>query len=246
MSIISPCSPSPDDWNNIHGSQHAKLPAPQETSQNVKTEITFRRITDLRDPGVQSFIQTYQEAFSGPPYFENYSEQSVYEHVWEPHIDHCVVVAERDGEVIGLGCVHPLMGNDISKSAQEYLLSRNDLPLDPAKTIYMSELAVSEKARGQGLGSKLVIACYQWALKQGYTDYVLRTAAEGSNSLSLYSKMGGKLLAGEHAVSTVEGGTEATSSTSRVYLFGKLSDYHVHLENVRQVEPFKCAGVFDA
>ena len=187
-------------------------------------EINFRLVTMEGDPAKSGFIETYKKAFGEYPYYEEYTTKWVEDNVWKPHQGHCIIVAEHEGRTIGLGCVHGIVGNSLSQSSRDYLLSFENLPFDPEKSVYMSELAVDSSFRGLGLGTKLVLACYDWAIRNGFETYCLRTASQGSNSLRLYQRLGGLELQGKHEVSSVEGGSLPTASKSRVYLWGNLED----------------------
>jgi len=187
-------------------------------------ECRLRTITTIDDPAREMFAEVYARAFSEAPYCEAYTSEWIVEHVWEPHLPHCIVVAEDNNKVIALGCAHPLLESRISPSAVDYILGLKDLQFDPRKTIYMSELAVDKDFRGMGLGTKMVSSRINWALENGYEHYTLRTAAEGSHSLNLYKRIGAQELPGSHSVHSVEGGDLETGSKSRLYLWGRLAD----------------------
>lgn len=57
---------------------------------------------------------------------------------------------------------------------------------------YIGELATSENAEGQGVGSALVEACEQWAREQGYTIITLTTGAGNTRALRFYDHLGFK------------------------------------------------------
>jgi GNAT superfamily N-acetyltransferase len=48
---------------------------------------------------------------------------------------------------------------------------------------------VDYKYRHLGIGSKLVQKRLEWAKKEGYEYFVMRTASIGSNSFNLYKRM---------------------------------------------------------
>ena len=55
---------------------------------------------------------------------------------------------------------------------------------------YIGELATSEAAEGQGVGTALVKACEQWAGEQGYTIITLTTGAGNTRALRFYAHLG--------------------------------------------------------
>jgi ribosomal protein S18 acetylase RimI-like enzyme len=55
---------------------------------------------------------------------------------------------------------------------------------------YIGELATTEAAEGQGVGTALVAACEQWAREQGYTVLVLSTGAANTRAIGLYHRLG--------------------------------------------------------
>lgn len=177
--------------------------------------ITFRQVNDADDPAFAGFCATYQEAFGGAPYFEDFSEEEVRE-VWDKHVGYFIMVAEKDGEVVGLTCCAPAAhpGHD---SVEQFLRSQ-DLPFAIEKAIYMSEVAVHSAHRKQGIGRHLIEARMHWGADNGYTHYVMRTAEEGSNSARIYMRLGAQKA---DFVQSVDHEGIETSSTTRIYLFGE-------------------------
>jgi ribosomal protein S18 acetylase RimI-like enzyme len=152
------------------------------------------------------FVRAYQEAFGGAPYFEHYSKQEVLDKVWYPHVeDGIIVLAIGDQRVIGFGCALPL--SKAPEDIQEFLAPRRgteEFPVDYDRTWYMSELGVLEAHRGRGHGYELVRHRLLTISHRGDTHYTFRTAAEGSNSIHLYRKIGAHELPELQDVSTSE------------------------------------------
>ena len=55
---------------------------------------------------------------------------------------------------------------------------------------YIGELATSEGAEGQGVGTALVEACEHWARQQGYQLLALSTGAANTRALKFYRHLG--------------------------------------------------------
>lgn len=181
-----------------------------------KLEVNYRRVEHTDDPALEGFIEVYQTAFSGPPYFENYSRQDV-ELVWKRHIPHILIVAEVSNQVIGLGCAHPVL-SDVEPSICDFLVSQRELINAPLEKItFMSELAVLPQFRGRGIGSKLITSRWEEAANQGYTDYIMRTAEIGSNSVRMYEKMNAQRLPFAQVLREEE---IATASRTRIFMTG--------------------------
>lgn len=168
------------------------------------------------------FVAAYKEAFAGPPYFEHYAEAEVLEEVWYPHRrDGIVILAHDDLQVVGFGCAVPVL--KAPADVQEFLDVHEDdtFPAELDRTWYMSELGVLESHRRRGIGYELVRQRMLAINKRGDTHYVFRTAAEGSNSIHLYQKIGAIELPDLQDVSKSEQvQVQGSQSTARVYLYG--------------------------
>ena len=198
-----------------------------ERSTTIQS-CTVRRIGNPLDLASTQFAQLYSEAFSGPPYFEHFSVEEVLQNVWHPHLqaEQIVLVAERttqdiaDRELLGLVCGHEAL-SDVEPSIREFLRKIEQDGLSPAplkQVLFISELCVSTSARRQGLGKMLTLQLLDCARDSGYTHWMTRTAAEGSNSLRIFQGLGGIPFGPLHHV----GDSIATSSDKRIYLCGEL------------------------
>lgn len=200
-------------------------------------EFSLRRITSPDDPAGQGFIEVYRAAFSEPPYLEDFPAEWIRREVWEPNIRNLLLVAECGGRVIGLGCAQAPGARGLNSSAIGFLRQIPDLPFDPEKTIYISELAVAAEARNGGIGSALTRATLEWGRAGGFENFVLRTAAQGSNSIRLYRRFGAQELRSIQQVDKAEGGEIATAAKERLYLWGSLQiDQSLKGENMPKLE----------
>jgi hypothetical protein len=184
-----------------------------------KPQFRVRQIKSLTDSGVPGFIKVYQEAFAGPPYFENYSAQWVTENILIPHLPYWVGIAETDAEgVIAFSCAHPV-ATDATPEATDFLFaqSADQIPFDLNTSAYGSELASLKSVRKLGVGAHLTSCLFRWAADNGYPTVVMRTAEQGSNSIRLLQRAGAKLLP---FVQDVAGhGAIESQSERRVWLY---------------------------
>lgn len=169
------------------------------------------------------FIIAYQEAFAGPPYFESYTDQEVLDEVWYPHLRDGITVLALDGsKVVGFGCAVPL--TRAPTEIQVFLAAHHNdstLSVDLGRAWYMSELGVLVSYRNRGIGYALVRHRLHTISRRGDTHYVFRTAAEGSNSIHLYRKIGAIELPDTQDVSASDQvKVNSSRSMDRVYLYG--------------------------
>jgi ribosomal protein S18 acetylase RimI-like enzyme len=190
------------------------------------------RITYLRAdattpaPFRAGFVAAYQEAFGGAPYFEHYTEQEVLDDVWWPHLNHgLVILAIREGRVVGFGCAMPL--DSAPDDIQEFLGCRTsgEFPAEASRTWYMSEIGVMEPYRRHGIGYGLVRERLSIIEQLGGTHYVLRTAAEGSNSAHMYRRIGAiQLMTPQDISESGQVQVSRSQSTKRIFLFGSCAE----------------------
>lgn len=187
---------------------------------------------------VSGFISTYKEAFGGPPYFEEYTDREIYEGVITPHMEDGVVVYATDNEtLIGFGCAIPF--NHSPDDVQEFLgsLSKSGrLPrsFDYESSWYMSELGVRCSYRGMGIAWELVRLRMLQVIAHGCSQYFMRTASVGSNSMPMYMKSGAIPVSQQQDVSSTEQATENhTQSLQRIYLWGDCMASARKIEEIR-------------
>ncbi len=185
------------------------------------------------------FIETYKEAFGGPPYFEEYSDDEVREEIITPHMEDGMVVYATDSDkLIGFGCAVPFKSSpeDVQEFL-EYLHRNKDLPdaFDHRNAWYMSELGVRNSYRGKGVAWELVRQRMVQAIAQGSHQYFMRTARVGSNSMPMYAKSGAIPLDQFQDVSSIEQATENhTQSLQRVYLWGDCAEAVARIETIQR------------
>lgn len=190
----------------------------------MKKEIKYCQAVKGATAGLkQGFVQVYSEAFSGPPYFEKYDGRYVETKVWETHLaSGCIILALAGSRVIGLGCCIPfvnLEADDPNYEVKLFLQARKFLPFELERTGYMSEIAVLQEYRRQGIGQRLVEERFRWLKSQRMNFYAMRTAASCSNSLNLYRSLGAQPA---DFIQDVSGAEIASASHQRIFLHGRL------------------------
>jgi GNAT superfamily N-acetyltransferase len=173
---------------------------------------------------VNGFVEAYQEAFSGPPYYESYGQEEVLNDIWTPHLSSGVIVmAVDEAKVVGFGCALPVESapDDVRDYVSESAKDADLLGLGIDSSWYMSELGVIESHRLKGIGYELVRQRLLEIKNSGVNTYIFRTAAEGSNSMHLYQKLGANILAGVQDMTDSEQVlSNGSQSAKRVYLYG--------------------------
>lgn len=174
----------------------------------------------------RGFVKVYKEAFGGPPYYEQYSDADVIRDVWIPHLSAGIIVLALDaGSIVGFGCAQPV--SESPEYIQGFLQAKKrngSLPIDLSSAWYMSELGVQLGYRGHHIAYALTLERLVWISELGSRYYTLRTAAQGSNSLHLYRKIGSIELSNHQDVSQSDQvQINKSQSTERIYLCGQCS-----------------------
>ena len=93
--------------------------------------------------------------------------------IGDPQPDTCMLVAERD---------HSVAGFIYLKTVTDYYTRQ---PIG-----HVSDLVVSQKAEGQGIGRALMVAAEEWAHAQGYPMIQLNVLVNNGSARALYEKVG--------------------------------------------------------
>src|SRR5690554_4327335 len=91
--------------------------------------------------------------------------------------DASVIVADRAGDIVGY----------------EVLRLQETPPIDilkPRRVAFLSDLAVADAARGQGIGRLLVDAALVWAQEHGATDIELGVYEFNESAIAFYEHLG--------------------------------------------------------
>jgi hypothetical protein len=224
---LNDSNPCPDRGEPLNFDNTAMSLPP--TGGRIQLVFSTRLITDINDPAKHQFIEVYRSAFSGAPYYENFSATDVEENVWKLHIKNqqCILVAEvqmeNGSKVAAVACAHAVM-SPLEPSIREFLTnqaSNGTRPYSPTSTMFISELATSADFRGKGLGTQLTVELLRWGERQGFTHWATRTAAQGSNSLRIFQRCGGEIFASQD----VSDSPIESASKQRVYLAGNLGGF---------------------
>lgn len=169
------------------------------------------------------FVATYKQVFGGPPYNEVYTDEQVRRDVWLPHVQNGIIIlAVYAGRIIGFGC--GLFFECAPEEIRSYLISAKNFGVvipDFSDTWYPSELGVMDNCRRRGIGTQLIGHVLAGILLRGNHYYMMRTAAEGSNSRHIFESIGSGLIPGVQDVSKSNQVTvNKSQSTERVYLYG--------------------------
>ena len=197
----------------------------------MTTDVWYGRVLPHAATGYErGFIDCYQEAFAGEPYFEHYSYEEVHEEVWVPHLKDGVIIIAQEQGIVGFGCALPL--DKSPADVQEFLSRRaaeGELPADfnHRGSWYMSELGVRDdtRLRRRGLGYELVRHRMISLVHSGADQYFMRTDATSSNSIHLYERIGAKRLSETQDMSSSSQVKDnGSKSESRVYLWGNCDE----------------------
>ena len=162
------------------------------------------RITDL-----------YIEAFS-----TGQSEQYIDLHELELYIDLILkegyaILGYDENELAGAVLICPLkLDKALPASISE--------SFNPEKCLYIAEMMVSEKMRGQGIGKQLMTTFFETADKNRFSDAFIRVWDENIPAISLYEKAGFKFIAGIQQTKTKADRT-TTFVMNKIYLHCKLN-----------------------
>lgn len=201
----------------------------------------------------KGFISAYKEAFGGPPYYEDYTDQEVVDEVLEPHLrDGLVMYAAKGGKLIGFGCALPFdkSPDEVQKFLME-LEESGDMPqeFDYRNSWYMSELGVLNEYRGVGAAWELVMHRMLTLAHRGGDQFFMRTAAIGSMSAPMYARCGATpLLRLQDVSASVQATENHTQSLHRIYLWGNSSDSAAKIRTIKDEKgypPFASAGELD-
>jgi len=164
------------------------------------------------------YIKLYKDIFSKAPYFEIFTDKDV-EEVYKLSLLNSTIslLAIKDNKIIGFALGIQL---SIHNDKKFKMLISEYFNLD--KVLYNAELGVLPEYRGLGIGSKLVKKRILFAKNMGYETICMRTKKEGSMSISLYQKLGFKILEGVEEISTTKKNILLDEIDVRIVLYKNL------------------------
>ena len=126
-------------------------------------------------------VGIYQEAFSEPPWNEEWSREDVLADIENAKGQAYgqVLVAEIDGEIVGLGWGYQLPEGKFSQ-----------LNGFPKETGYIDDIAVDKSYRRMGAGRALTEELMGRFFQQGLRQTVLRTSETNLAAIGLYEGLG--------------------------------------------------------
>ena len=164
------------------------------------------------------YIELYKDIFSKAPYFEVFTDEEVKE-VYKLSLLNSTIslLAIKDYKIIGFALGIQLSIHNDEKFKK---LTKKYFKLD--KVLYNAELGVLPEYRNLGIGSKLVNERMLFAKDMGYEIICMRTKKEGSMSISLYEKLGFKVLKGVEEVSITQKNILLSKEDIRIILYKEL------------------------
>lgn len=94
------------------------------------------------------------------------------------------LVAEVDGEIVGYTCIWPEKNQTWAVRATEAH------GLEPYSELRLSDIFVSSKCRGKGIGKLLLTKVEEFARENGHSRILLNVLANNSDSIAVYHKTG--------------------------------------------------------
>lgn len=138
-----------------------------------------KRIRELTN--VEDFKKVYH-VFSGPPYYEKYTEEELEEIFKEYQEKGYMYGAYRDDQCVGLIALERGAKSDQPVKYQD------------EKVMYLADIAVLDAYRRKGIGSQLMLYGVMQSKALGYRTLYLRTLEEGSMSYGIALKIGFKQI----------------------------------------------------
>lgn len=130
-----------------------------------------------------AIITLYVDAFSIGQSQQYIDIDELYQYIDLILKDGYSILAIENKEVLGAILICPLSFD----KALPLDISRNN---NIERCLYVAEMMVSEKARGQGIGKQLMDEFFKTADKSTYSDTFIRVWDENIPALNLYRKMG--------------------------------------------------------
>ena len=183
----------------------------------------FQLNSSYTEAQLRAFVHIYKTCFALKPYYERYETDEIVEDVFVPHIKNGVIVlAQVNDQIVGLSCAMPIKDWEHDKDFQNFINEHNDkFNLNLDSICFMTELAVLPDFWRNGIGTNLLKERILWAKNHGFSQYMMRTASEGSNSVSLYLNFGANRLSGFTQDVSRHAEKRSSESNERIYLLGQ-------------------------
>jgi len=155
------------------------------TQQDFKIIRTQEEIEEAYNRGL---IRLYQQVFSEPPYYEQFTPEEV-RNFWDNYLSCGVVVVDynEEGRVIGFAAAVPLTAE---KEVSELAKSHN---FNPETDWYHAEVGVDPNYRRQHLATRLINELLGQVPAQ---TIIMRTQERNEASLGLHHRAGFKIVPG--------------------------------------------------
>lgn len=165
-----------------------------------------------------NYIEIYKNIFSKAPYFEIFTNEEAEEVYQLSLLDSSIsLLAIKDNQIIGFA-----LGIQLSIHNDEKFKTLTNTYFNLDKVLYNAELGVLPEYRGLGIGSTLINKRIFFAKNMGYETICMRTKKEGSMSISLYQKLGFKILEGVEELSNTVKNIVMNEQDIRIILYKNL------------------------
>lgn len=159
-------------------------------------------------------IELYIEAFSTGQSQQHIDLEELNKYVDAILKDGYAIIATEKETVAGAILLCPL-------SFDKILPKDIKATFDIEKCLYVAEMMVTEKARGQGIGKQLMTAFFDAVDKNSYSDVFIRVWNENIPAISLYKKMGFEPIATIEQTK-IKADESGTFVMQKIYLHKKL------------------------
>lgn len=149
------------------------------------------RIEEIKPTKIVPFMRVYQKVFGGEPYNEKWTFKEI--------LEEKKLIIREAGKLIGFYRDEKLIGFVTYRN----MLQNEHLEISYPETEnvgYISDIAVLEEFRNQGIGSMLFETCLKSMKADGFTIALMRTLKNGSMSYNIAKRHGLKEILGKEEI----------------------------------------------
>lgn len=196
--------------NSPRESNPSKNSFPASLNEFRQAQIAVTEGSNLSDRQLCACARIYTEAFNGPPWFEQWSEDSAAREILlQINRDARLSIATDDrGAICGMALALPL-----AKSPRAADFEQLDIPSQDTAW-YFSDFCVAKNARGMGLGRALLEDALAIAKGCGASGMLTRTRSDNIAAQKIFEGLGFK------QIGIVMSSTGEVSSQRIIYYLG--------------------------